>query len=222
MHFQHVDGVGRRSEMSRGKLIPMKTKKPPNSGEWSDKKRSIRMSIATIKADALSTLEGVIGAESSEQACEILKTLTPDRKHLTFWLGQIARRKYVKLGKDLDFGQYLHAVVEKLRSAAQEIGQDAESKRKEIADSGRLQDHCFRNLLVFADCAVQADRCGVFDVLARNFDNHGTLSDWLNKVGYSGMSGYARGRDLIDYIRIVAHEIHEDMKKSIGKPVARW
>jgi hypothetical protein len=86
----------------------------------------------------------------------------------------------------------------------------------------RNQQYAIRNLIVFADCAVQKDESGVFDTLARNFDSNGFLSYFLSKSGYGHLTPYGKGRDLIDYIRKVAHEIHRDMKKSIGKPIPRW
>jgi hypothetical protein len=87
---------------------------------------------------------------------------------------------------------------------------------------GRAQDYAMRNLFVFADCAIQKNESGVFDVLARNFDSTGLMSYWLNKVGYGHLTRYAKDRDLVQYIRKAAYEIHRHMKKAVGKPVARW
>lgn len=285
--------------MAGSKLVLMKTKKPPTWKEWnemkSQEKQSIKERITMTQADARATLDGVIGAETQEQACLILKSFAPTRQHLTFWLGQIGRRKDAGLGKNLDLKRYLNSVVENLRSREQQVvivsrdrdgnskkrivkpvsvmdrdgqgpGSDNTAKKQEeimdsmgeqttvgtendnqlepevvsaIATAGadrgedstpvpstpqisRLQDYAIKNLLVFADCAVQTDWWGVFDVLARNFDNSGFLSYWLNKVGYGHLTPYSKGKDLVDYIRKVAHEIHRDIKASIGKPIARW
>ncbi len=87
--------------------------------------------------------------------------------------------------------------------------------------TSRMHDYWIRTMLVFADAAVAKDPDGVFDVLARNFDSAGNLSWWLHRVGHGDKAQYAKGRDLVEYIRKVAHELHRDLKE-IGKPVARW
>ena len=85
----------------------------------------------------------------------------------------------------------------------------------------RMQDYRIRDMLVFADAAVAKDPDGVFDVLARNFDTPGGVSWWLQRVGHAEKAQYAKGRDLVEYIRKVSHELHRDLK-DIGKPKARW
>jgi len=98
----------------------MKTKKPPTWQEWQEEmksqKEAIRASISMIQAEARSILEAVTDAETTEQACEILKTRLPDRRHVTYWLGQIGRRGHVRLGQGKDFLAYITAVVERIRS----------------------------------------------------------------------------------------------------------
>jgi hypothetical protein len=84
-----------------------------------------------------------------------------------------------------------------------------------------IQDYRIRDMLVFADAAVAKDPDQVFDVLARNFDTPGGVSWWLHKVGHGDKAQYAKGRDLVEYIRKVSHELHRDLK-DIGKPKARW
>jgi len=86
----------------------------------------------------------------------------------------------------------------------------------------RLQENALKSLLTYADCVVQEDETGIFDVLARNFEDKGLLNFWLWKVGYGHLSKFGRTKDLVDFIRIISREIHRDMKKTIGKPVARW
>ena len=219
------------------------------------RQQAIKEAIRMIRAQAHSILDAVMGADSTEQACKILRTRLPDRKHLTYWLGQVNHRKYVNLGRGLDFQGYLNAVVEGLRESnpdkhAKEqeevmIYEDLQNTGEMVATLGvsdqtsppptlpplpgfhlegvsRNQRSAIRTMLVFVDCVVQKDESGVFDTLARNFDSNGFLSYFLNKIGYAHLTPYGKGRDLIDYIRKVAHEIHRDMKKSIGKPIARW
>jgi len=98
----------------------------------------------------------------------------------------------------------------------------ADASPKELPAMSRLQDNFLRNLLVFADCAVQKDESGVFDTLARNFADKAMLNYWLSKTGYGYLSRHTRNKDLVDFIRKVAYELHRDMKKTVGKPVARW
>ena len=86
----------------------------------------------------------------------------------------------------------------------------------------RGQEYALKNLLTYADCAVQQTEMGVFDVLARNFSDKPLLNFWLWKVGYAHLATLIRNKDLLDSIRILAREIYRDMKQNIGKPVARW
>lgn len=285
--------------MGESKLILMKTKKPPTWKEWnemkSQEKKSIKERVTMTQAEARSTLDAVTGAETQEQACEILKTFAPTRQHLTFWLGQIGRRKDASLGKKLDFKRYLNSVVENLRSREQQVvivsrdrngnskkrivkpvsvtdrdNQDPSSdksakEQEEIMDSmnerttvgadndnqldpevvsaiatagadqgedstpvpstphiSRVQDYALRNLLVFADCAVQKDESGVFDVIARNFDNTGILGWWLQRIGKGELIPLTKGKDIVDAIRVISHALYRQLKAEIGKPIPRW
>jgi hypothetical protein len=284
--------------MAESKLILMSTKKPPNWQEWNElksEKQVIKEAITMIQAEARSILDSVMGAESTEQACEILKKKLPDRKHLTYWLGQIGRRADARLGKNLDYRRYINAVAEHLRSQDQQVvivtrDRDKKPKRKIVKqakaadrdspksktdhsanqqeepvddktqlDEGglengsqseqttsfseknsednqaqepemnpstphlsRVQDYALRNLLVFADCCVQTCPEGIFDVLARNFDSVGALGWWLQRVGKGELIPRTKGKDLIDALRIVAHNLCRELKAEIGKPVARW
>lgn len=79
-----------------------------------------------------------------------------------------------------------------------------------------------RNAYLLADVAVQKSPEGVFDVLARNFDNPGGLNYWLDRVGHGDKKQFLKGKDLIDYIRVVAHRLYQELAKEIGRPVARW
>ncbi len=76
-------------------------------------------------------------------------------------------------------------------------------------------------MLVFADCAVQKNPDGVFDVLARNFESTGALSWWLHRIGHGDKTIYVKGRDLVEYFRKISHELYRELRE-IGKPVARW
>ena len=95
-----------------------------------------------------------------------------------------------------------------------------EPKTSSAPQIGRIQQYWIFTMLVFADCAVQKDPDEVFDVLARNFDTPGALSWWLYRIGHGDMAKYVKGRDLVEYFRKVAHELHRDLK-GMGKPVAR-
>lgn len=83
------------------------------------------------------------------------------------------------------------------------------------------QKYAVRTMLTFADCAVQKDAEGVFDVLARNFASAGELSWFLIRINHKDKIKYGKGKDLIDYMRVISRELFRDLK-AIGKPVARW
>ena len=89
-----------------------------------------------------------------------------------------------------------------------------------VAGVSAVQKYSLLSIYTFADCVLQKDETGLFDVLARNFDK-GNLSYFLNKVGYGHLSVHGKGHDDVDYIRKVAHELFKAMK-DFGKPVARW
>jgi hypothetical protein len=90
-----------------------------------------------------------------------------------------------------------------------------------LSNVSLVQKYSILSMLVYADCAVKLSPDEVFHVLARNFDNPGLLSWWLHRIGHGDKAKYAKGRDLIDYIRKIAHELHRDLK-NVGKPVARF
>lgn len=85
----------------------------------------------------------------------------------------------------------------------------------------KLQIHSILTMMIFADCAIQKSPEGIFDVLARNFPDVGFLSWFLNRIGHNEKTKYAKGRDLVEYFRKVAHELYRDLKE-VGKPVARF
>ena len=85
----------------------------------------------------------------------------------------------------------------------------------------KVQTYSILSMMVFADCAVQKDPYGIFDVLARNFVDNGFLSWWLNRIGHGDKTKYAKGRDIVDYIRKIAHELYRELKE-VGKPIARF
>ena len=68
-----------------------------------DRKQAIKEAIRMIRSQAHSILDDVMRADSAEQACEILRAKLPDRRHQTYWLRQIKRNRYVKLGRGLIF-----------------------------------------------------------------------------------------------------------------------
>ena len=49
---------------------------------------------------------------------------------------------------------------------------------------GRIQRYWIGTMLIFADCSVQKSPEGIFDVLARNFEDTGALSWWLWRIGH--------------------------------------
>lgn len=91
-----------------------------------------------------------------------------------------------------------------------------------VQKMSRPLGYSVRNAYVLADVAVQKSPEGVFDVLARNFDNPGFLSYWLDRVGHGDKRQLLKNKDLIDYIRVVAHRLYRDLAKEIGRPIARW
>lgn len=105
-------------------------------------------------------------------------------------------------------------------SKNQDDGDSPEAQR--VPRLSRVQEYALKNLLVYADCAVQKDEWGVFDVLARNFDNNGSISYWLNKVGFDHLTKHGKGKDIVDFIRKVSFGVFKDMQKNVGKPIARW
>jgi hypothetical protein len=84
------------------------------------------------------------------------------------------------------------------------------------------QKYTLLSIQTFADCAVQKSPEAIFDVLARNFGDNGALSFWLHKVGHGHLTAYAKGHDIVDYIRKTSHELFRAMKEDVGRQVARW
>jgi|SRR5208283_5489250 len=74
---------------------------------------------------------------------------------------------------------------------------------------------------ILADCAIQRDSDGIYDVLARNFADSGVLSWWLHRIGHGDMTKLGRRKDLFDYIRLVSNALHRQLKHDLGRPVAR-
>jgi hypothetical protein len=120
----------------------------------------------------------------------------------------------------------LHEVVPSNTS-----GQDTPSSGQGETSSGMTQDtlsnislvqkYSIISMQIYADCAVKLDPEEVFHVLARNFDSSSLLSWWLHRIGHGDKAKYAKGRDLIEYIRKIAHELHRDLK-NVGRPIARF
>ena len=99
---------------------------------------------------------------------------------------------------------------------------DVQSEPQPIPQMSRTQRYWIGTMLIFADCAVQKSAEGIFDVLARNFEDTGALSWWLWRIGYGDKTKLLKGKDIVDAIRKIAHELHRDLKKEIGRPVARF
>ncbi len=123
----------------RGKLILLATKKPPSWDQWNERKyaeKTINPRIAMTQTEALSIFQGVIEAEFPEDACNLLVSRTPSRKHLSYWLGQIGRRQDIRLGNGRNFGRYAAAVVGRLRSREQDNMTLSESEEEKNEKEG--------------------------------------------------------------------------------------
>ena len=91
-----------------------------------------------------------------------------------------------------------------------------------VLQMSRIQHLWIATMLIFADCSVQKSPEGIFDVLARNFEDTGALSWWMWRIGYGDKTKLLKGKDIVDVIRKVAHLLYRDLKKGIGRPVARF
>ena len=85
----------------------------------------------------------------------------------------------------------------------------------------RPQFNAWATAYILADCAIQRDASGVYDVLARNFADSGTLSWWLHRIGHGDMTRLGRRKDIFDYLRLVSNALHRELKRDLGRPVAR-
>jgi hypothetical protein len=102
--------------------------------------------------------------------------------------------------------------------------QDRNSGSTQPPAMSLAQKYTLLSIRTFADCAVQSQKGpeAVFDVLARNFSDNGNLSYFLHKIGMSHLTTYAKGHDIVDYIRKASYELFKAIKSDIGKPIARW
>ena len=87
---------------------------------------------------------------------------------------------------------------------------------------GRNQKIWVDTMLVFADCCVQRNEEGVFDVLARNFEDTGGLNWWLWRIGLGAMSKHLKGKDIVDAIRKISSQLFKHLAQDIGKPRSRF
>lgn len=87
---------------------------------------------------------------------------------------------------------------------------------------GRIQGYWISTMKIFADCAVQTNEQGVFDVLGRNFETSGDLSRWLWRIGHVDKCKYTKRRDIVDAIRKVSSELHRDLSRDVGRRICRW
>jgi len=109
------------------------------------------------------------------------------------------------------------------QSGASYIGAtpSTEQQPPEPQQIGRIQEYWIATMKIYADCAVQADQEGVFDVLARNFETPGALSWWLWRIGHADNCQYTKRKDIVDAIRKVAALLHKELRRDVGRPVAR-
>ena len=87
---------------------------------------------------------------------------------------------------------------------------------------GRIQAYWISIMRVYADCAVQTNEQGVFDVLGRNFETSGELSWWLWRIGHHDKCKYTKRKDIVDAIRKVSAELYKDLSRDVGRRVSRW
>jgi len=92
----------------------------------------------------------------------------------------------------------------------------------DMEGASRIQQYYIRSVVILCDCFVQRSPDGIFDVLARNFGDHGILTWWLRRVGKAHLVDQVKGKDLVDAIRKVAHSLHRELSGVIGRPMARW
>jgi hypothetical protein len=92
----------------------------------------------------------------------------------------------------------------------------------DLDTANRNAQYVVRGAIILADCSVQQDQEGVFDVIARNFANVGVLAWWLGRMGKGHLVKFAKGKDMVDAVRKIAGELHRELKGEIGRPKARW
>lgn len=97
-----------------------------------------------------------------------------------------------------------------------------EQQARPTPSIGRIHAYWISIMRVYADCAVQTNEQGVFDVLGRNFESSGELSWWLWRIGHSDKCKYTKRKDIIDAIRKVSAELFKDLSRDVGRRVSRW
>lgn len=110
--------------------------------------------------------------------------------------------------------------IEDVSMAPQPTGTTAPPEAVDPSMS-RPQFNAWVTAYILADAAVQPDAGGVYDVLARNFADTAMLSWWLHRIGHGDMSGLGQRKDLFDYLRLVSNALHRQLKRDLGRPVAR-
>lgn len=90
-----------------------------------------------------------------------------------------------------------------------------------VPSMSRPQFNAWATAYILADCAIQRDASGVYDVLARNFVDSGMLSWWLHRIGHGDLISLGRRKDIFDYLRLVSNALHRQLKHDLGRPVAR-
>src|SRR5208283_4864557 len=84
-----------------------------------------------------------------------------------------------------------------------------------VPTMSRPQFNAWASAHILADCAVQGDASGVYDVLARNFIDAGTPSWWLHRIGHGDMTKLGWRKDLFDYLRLVSNTLHRQLKHDL-------
>ncbi len=106
-------------------------------------------------------------------------------------------------------------------TVSQDASQSKGEDQVEVQDISRNQSYWISTMKIFADCAVQENQQGVFDVLARNFDTSGHLSWWLWRIGHADKCKYTKRKDIVDAIRKVSSELYRDLRQDIGRRICR-
>ena len=87
---------------------------------------------------------------------------------------------------------------------------------------GRNQKMWIDTMMVFADCAVQKSPDGIFDVLARNFQDTGGLNWWLWRIGKGELTEHLKGKDIVDAIRKLSFVLFKSLKLEINRSLPRF
>jgi hypothetical protein len=92
----------------------------------------------------------------------------------------------------------------------------------DLGGASQYQQNITRFAVILCDCCVQRGPDGVFDVLGRNFPDTGSLAWWLRRLGKGHLADLVKRKDIVDAIRKVSHDLFQELRAEIGRPIARW